>query len=70
MRDTEEISLRRLEEVNLDQSVLGRIFGYGKLKCRGVGIGEIQTHTIRRPLAFRKAIMDAAQARQSTGAAI
>ena len=33
-RSTEEIAHRRIEEVKLDQGILGRILGYGKLTVR------------------------------------
>lgn len=56
-RKTEEISLARIEEVNLRQSVLGRVLGYGTLLCAGVGVGQIATVTIREPMEFRKAIL-------------
>ena len=36
-RRTEEINLRRIEEVNLKQGVLGRIFGWGRLRVHGTG---------------------------------
>ena len=59
VRRTDEISLGRLEEINLRQSVVGRILGYGTLICRGVGSGEISLPSIRRPLDFRRALQEA-----------
>ena len=58
-RSTEEMSLARIEEVNLRQSVPGRVFGYGKVVCAGIGAGQIETITMREPMAFRKAILNA-----------
>ena len=55
-RSTEEIPLHRLEEVNLRQSILGRILDYGKLVVSGVGVGRIELPPIDAPLEFRKAI--------------
>jgi uncharacterized membrane protein YdbT with pleckstrin-like domain len=55
-RKTDEISLRKLEEINLEQSILGRIFGYGKIKVHGTGIGSINLPAIDNPLKFRKEI--------------
>lgn len=58
-RKTEEISLGRIEEMNLEQSVLGRLLGYGKLRINGTGGSFILTPTIDDPLALRKAISEA-----------
>jgi len=57
-RSTEEFSLQRLEEVNLHQSIMGRIFGYGKLTISGVGEGIIELPAIDSPLEFRKALKE------------
>ena len=40
-RDTEEMSLDRIEEVNLNQSLLGRILGFGTVEISGTGSGKI-----------------------------
>ena len=59
-RSTEEISHRRIETVGLDQSVLGRILGYGKVTVRGTGNAIIATHDyVRKPEELRKAILAA-----------
>jgi uncharacterized membrane protein YdbT with pleckstrin-like domain len=58
-RQTEEMSLHRIEEVNLDQSIFGRIFGYGKLRLSGTGVGTIMLPSIDDPLALRRAIQEA-----------
>ena len=42
VRHTEEIRVDRMEEVNLNQSLLGRILDYGDIKISGVGTGEIK----------------------------
>lgn len=55
-RKTDELSLSRIEEVNLEQGVLGRMFGYGKVKLGGVGVGEIDLPDIDEPVEFRRAI--------------
>ena len=59
-RSTEEIAHRRIEEVKLDQGILGRILGYGKLTVQGTGNAKIATHGyVRKPLELRKAILAA-----------
>ena len=40
-RKTEEISLRRTEEVNLSQGIVGRLFGYGEIQIYGMGGSSI-----------------------------
>lgn len=55
-RDTKEVSLRNIEEINLQQSVLGRIFGYGHMTIRGTGVGLIQLPDIDDPIELRRTI--------------
>ncbi len=55
-RTTNEIALTRIEGVNLKQGVTGRILGYGKVSCRGTGIGSLTTPIIDDPMQFRSAI--------------
>ena len=63
-RKTDEININRLEETNLRQGIVGRIFGYGKLTFSGVGVGNIELPIIAKPLDFRKALIEA-QAKRS-----
>lgn len=58
-RNTDELALSRIEEVNLRQGVIGRILGYGRLKIGGMGIGDITLPEIDEPLKFRAAINEA-----------
>lgn len=55
-RDAEEMNIDRVESVNVEQSILGRIFGYGRVVVRGMGVGELVLPTIANPVTFRKAI--------------
>ena len=52
-RDTQEVKLSNIEEVNLEQGFWGRIFGFGKLKLSGTGTGVIELPTLDAPLALR-----------------
>ncbi len=63
-RKTNEFSTARIEGVNLEQGVLGRILNYGRLHIRGSGIGEVMLPTIADPLNFRRGLIEA----RSTGA--
>ena len=55
-RNVGEMSIDRIEGVNVLQSVLGRIFNYGRLAIRGMGIGEVILPPIEDPIGFRQAI--------------
>jgi uncharacterized membrane protein YdbT with pleckstrin-like domain len=55
-RRTFEMALDKVESVDVDQSIAGRIFDYGNVTILGVGEGRETISTIASPLAFRNAI--------------
>ncbi len=55
-RQVGEMSIDRIEGVNILQSIMGRVFNYGRLAVRGMGIGEVILPPIEDPIAFRQAI--------------
>jgi len=55
-RRTFEMALDKIESVDVDQSILGRILNYGNVTINGVGEGKETIRTISSPLAFRSAI--------------
>jgi uncharacterized membrane protein YdbT with pleckstrin-like domain len=55
-RRTFEMSLDKVESVDVNQSILGRILNYGDVTVRGVGEGAERIRTIASPLAFRSHI--------------
>ena len=55
-RRTFEIALDKIESVDVEQTILGRIFNYGDVTILGVGEGKQTISTIASPLAFRSAI--------------
>ena len=55
-RQTFEMSLDKVESVDVNQSVLGRLMDYGDLTIQGVGEGTRTITTITSPLEFRNAI--------------
>jgi uncharacterized membrane protein YdbT with pleckstrin-like domain len=57
-----EMSIDRIEGVNVLQTILGRIFGYGRVMVRGMGVGEVVLPPLANPIAFRKAIEKARSA--------
>ncbi len=55
-RRTFEMSLDKVESVDVNQSILGRILDYGDVTMRGVGEGAETIKTIASPLEFRNYI--------------
>ncbi|MBV9458772.1 MAG: PH domain-containing protein [Bradyrhizobium sp.] len=55
-RKTFEIALDKIESVDVEQSILGRLLNYGDVRINGVGEGTQNIPTIASPLAFRSAI--------------
>ena len=55
-RRTFEMALDKVESVDVDQTILGRILNYGDVTIRGVGEGIETIRTISSPLAFRSSI--------------
>ena len=55
-RHTFEIALDKIESVDVDQSIFGRLLNYGNVTIMGVGEGRQRIPTIASPLAFRNSI--------------
>jgi len=55
-RHTIEMNLDKVESVDVDQSVLGRIFNFGAVTIHGVGARWDPIGGIAEPLRFRNAI--------------
>lgn len=56
-RYTIEMSIAKIETVDVEQSIGGRIFGYGTLLIRGTGSGLEPLQRIGHPLQLRNAIV-------------
>jgi uncharacterized membrane protein YdbT with pleckstrin-like domain len=54
-----ELAVPNIEGVRVNQSVLGRLFGYGKVRIEGTGDDSILTPTIADPVGFVRAIQTA-----------
>jgi uncharacterized membrane protein YdbT with pleckstrin-like domain len=52
-RHTVEMNMDKIESVDVDQSVLGRLFDFGDIVIRGTGVGIEPLHRIGAPLEFR-----------------
>jgi uncharacterized membrane protein YdbT with pleckstrin-like domain len=58
-RRTLEMNLSRVETVNVDQSVLGRLLDYGTITIIGTGGTRESFRLISKPLEFRKMFQEA-----------
>jgi uncharacterized membrane protein YdbT with pleckstrin-like domain len=52
-RDTVEMHLDKVESVDVEQSILGRIMNYGDISIHGTGAGIEDLKNIGSPIAFR-----------------
>jgi uncharacterized membrane protein YdbT with pleckstrin-like domain len=57
-RTTQELQLRAIEEVNLEQGVLGRLLDFGRLQLHGTGVNDIRLPNLADPVGLRKALQD------------
>jgi len=55
-RQTDEMKLSKVENVELKQSVLGRILGYGQIVVSGTGSGRTTLNKVASPLEVKKQI--------------
>jgi uncharacterized membrane protein YdbT with pleckstrin-like domain len=56
-RHTEEMNITKVETVDVEQTVAGRIFGYGTVLIRGVGSSLEPLRVVSAPIALRNSIM-------------
>lgn len=66
-RDTIEMSVEKVESIDVNQSLLGRLFDYGDITVRGTGAGFAPLRKIHAPLTFRSHVTGLPS--MSTGAA-
>lgn len=62
-----EMNIDRIEGVSVLQSVMGRLFNFGRLLVRGMGVGEMILPPIASPISFRRAIEKAKQENDNNG---
>jgi uncharacterized membrane protein YdbT with pleckstrin-like domain len=55
-RNTIEVTAQKIEGVEVEQSILGRLLNYGTLSIRGTGIGTMKLTSVIAPLALRRAL--------------
>lgn len=55
-RNVGEMNIDRIEGISIDQSLWGRIFNFGRVIVRGMGVGELYLPQLADPVKFRRAI--------------
>ena len=55
-RHTVEMNMDKVESVDVDQTILGRLFNYGDITIRGTGVGLEPLLNIDSPLEFRNRV--------------
>jgi hypothetical protein len=65
--ETEEVSLDKIEEVNINESIFGRLFGYGTVEVHGTGAGDISIKMINDPVRLRREIQSAREQLKNKG---
>ena len=63
-RSTIELNLAKVESIRVEQSVAGRIFGYGSVIVTGTGATMDPILYVADPIAFRQAVQAATDAAQ------
>ena len=57
-RQTIELNINKVETIQVDQGIFGRIFNYGSLIISGAGNPQAPIKAISNPMAFRHAFME------------
>jgi uncharacterized membrane protein YdbT with pleckstrin-like domain len=55
-RRTDEMKLRSIETVEINQGILGRIFGFGEIRITGKGISDVVFRLIDDPMSVKRSI--------------
>lgn len=61
-RRTIEQRLEKVDSIEVGQTILGRILGYGTVEVRGSGMTMTPIRSINHPLIFRRRVEDAIEA--------
>ncbi len=64
-RHTSELELTSIEAVNLEQTFLGRLLGYGRVQVHGTGDDVWISPLIARPVQFRRDLESAVPGRST-----
>lgn len=63
-RNTIEINIHKVESIQVEQGVMGRLLDYGTLVVSGTGTSHAPIAGIAEPMAFRRAFVEAQDAAQ------
>lgn len=63
-RNTVEIAIPKVESIQVQQSMMGRMLDYGTLVISGTGTSHAPIPSIADPLAFRRAFLEAQESAQ------
>lgn len=58
-RETFEMALQKIESIGVEQSLLGRMLGYGTVTVSGTGQNSVHFGGVCDPMGFRKAYVQA-----------
>ncbi len=64
-RSTVEININKVESIQVDQEMLGRMFNFGTLIIAGAGNPQAPIPGISEPMEFRKAFIEAQEQAKS-----
>lgn len=64
-RSTVEININKVESIQVDQEILGRLFNFGTLIIAGAGNPQAPIAGISAPMEFRKAFIGAQEQAKS-----
>jgi len=67
-RDTIELLLQKVESIQVKQSILGRIFGYGSIIVSGSGNPQAPIPGISNPMEFRRQVMELLESSENPNA--
>ena len=56
-RNTDELRLDKVESVQVNQGIFGRLFNYGTVTITGTGSTGASMHPVANPMELRKAIL-------------
>jgi len=63
-RSTIEINIHKVESIQIDQDMIGRLLNYGTLVISGTGTSHAPITGVSEPMAYRKAFIEAQEVAQ------
>jgi len=66
-RSIQELQLRAIEEVILEQGLVGRLLNFGGLQLHGTGVDDIRLPVLADPMGLRRSLQDGMAAAAQLG---